>query len=56
MHHFDQFLPPVTVGLDLARYRERMLSETSIDRVVVPVFFRDSSLETLLEQRAVLSA
>ncbi len=50
MHHFDQFLPPVTVGLDLARYRERMLSETPIERIVVPKFFSDSSLETLLLQ------
>ena len=50
MHHFDQFLPPVTVGLDIANYQGRMLSESPIDRVIVPKFFRDSKLEMLLEQ------
>lgn len=48
VHHFDQFMPPVTVGLDMPHYMREVSAQAGVPRVLLPKFFVETTLERLL--------
>ena len=48
VHHFDQFMPPVTVGLDMPHYIREVSAKAGVARVLLPKFFVETSLARLL--------
>ena len=52
VHHFDQFLPPVTVGLDMPEYVRQLKRKAPGMPVHLPKFFKEFSLDGLLGGQA----
>ncbi|HTM21997.1 MAG TPA: MBL fold metallo-hydrolase [Kofleriaceae bacterium] len=57
VHHFDQFLPPVTVGLDMPAYARAVEAGAPGTRVELPKFCKPFRLElTAIQSRATSTA
>ncbi len=48
VHHFDQFFPPITVGLDMPGYIDALKTNTGVETVLPAKFFAESTLLSLL--------